>query len=195
MLDISEDIFVIITGIGITIVHTAFVFQYLEWTKFLEDLLKFTKDKKPTELLTLIKSGNKYTKIFIIYMFFGCIMYGLLDFKVVKICHKIKEDYHLDQLLCGMYIPLWLPFLVHKNFIPLLYATQLIVIYLSLLGCAVGIFLIWQAARIVGLHIDILTEEFATVCQKEHSFNKDSFVKWIQYHNYITESVLFYHLS
>lgn len=171
------------------VIHTAFSLKSSEWETFLKDLVKFTGEEKLTRYYHLIKSDDMTTRICIAYVFLGCSIYGLVDRKEVTKCFKIKEEYNLDQLLCGMFVPLWLPFPVYKLFVPVLYLLQYISSSMGLLCGAMAAFLTWQAARVLGLHIDILNEEFDNLFKDKDNFNKNRFKKWIQYHNHITRSV------
>lgn len=186
-LDISEDIFVIIMAICVAIVHTAFALKTEEWKKFLHSLVQFNQNKRPNKFFEIIKSDSTYTKIYVAYTFFGCTLYGLIDYNQINKCFKTKENYHLDQLLCGMFTPLWLPFSLHNTFVPFLYLIQYIFGNLALLCGLTGLSLIWQSTRIIVLHIDILNNEFNYIFKNGNNVNSHQIRKWVQHHNHITE--------
>ncbi|XP_018578982.1 uncharacterized protein LOC108917040 [Anoplophora glabripennis] len=107
--DISEDISMILGGVGTVVTNTLLAFKYDLWSTFFMDLENCGHlFGEPSTLKKRKKELNIYSLTYTIYTYFGQFVYGLEAALKWSDCKKLNEEKGLKEI-CGAFFPLKLP--------------------------------------------------------------------------------------
>lgn len=182
----SMDLVVITAGLGTSIINALFAVSYLEWIQFVYDLADFRIYGEPKYSRHLAKSRNQFSLGAIIYNIIVCTGYGVINYKDIFKCLRIKETRQLKGVICRTFIPTWLPFDISQLFEIVLYLVQYTFILLHILDGVMICMLSWHSAEVVHLHFEHLNEMFKNIIDNKKKCCRKKYVSaWVQYHNHI----------
>lgn len=100
----------IIAYVGITYGVHAFLSKQKQFVAFLDSLATFEEHEKPLFIEETNKTYNFFSKIFMTYVLTAAFLsYGACKNYDLHACEKKNLEYGRDEV-CGMLVPVWLPF-------------------------------------------------------------------------------------
>ncbi|VEN63998.1 unnamed protein product, partial [Callosobruchus maculatus] len=82
-----------------------FSLKWRGWTRFLLQLMDFTKFGTPAEIEDCIKYLRFFSKIYGAYYFVGTIGYAISSWMEAPNCNRINEE-HNYHLICDTFVPI-----------------------------------------------------------------------------------------
>ncbi|XP_044271236.1 odorant receptor 67a-like [Tribolium madens] len=180
-LDPSEDLFVIISYTGFTLIMTIYVINLRKMSYLIMQLSDFKKFGKPRGYDYWIKNFNLIASGVYYYVLSISFCLNLTRWVGIPECRKTR-----DFQVCGIVIPYWLPWKVDSWFFFIL--LDLYVLKMTLIvNCALFliIFQILEITMHIKLRIDHLKEMLTKCFDNDSQTNEKQLVKCICYHNYI----------
>lgn len=108
--ELFDDLSVVCAYVGITYAFAVFLSKQKNIVDLIRNLGTFEEHEKPPLIETTNKTYNLYTKI---YLFYCCAAPALCYFICYSFeepgCKKKNLEYGRDEV-CGMLVPIWLPF-------------------------------------------------------------------------------------
>nr|QUP79572.1 odorant receptor 12 [Monochamus saltuarius] len=185
--DISEDISMILGGMGTVATNTFMAFRYKWWSKFFTDLEKCNKlFGKPSTMEKQVKALNSYSLAYIIYTYMGQITYGVVAASKWSDCKKLNEEKGMHEI-CGAFLPLKLPFIVETPLATAaIFAAQFFSTIFSIPTGGVICFMVLEVTEVVICYykqLCIHLEEVFDVPDEEERRERLGFC--IRYHNHM----------
>lgn len=174
-------------GICTCLSNFLFVNAQTRWNKFLCDLTNFRKYGKPRNISQTIQRGNMLSVIALLSLISGTITYTILISGETPKCYELKASLKLDLLICGMFIPTWLPFVVSYNVSIALYIFQFVAVFLNAAASVMVTVLIWETISILTAHISHLNNQFREIVNEGSIRQRHRIRCWIAYHAHINK--------